>query len=164
MQDARDSRRNKNTPPLPPKKHGGKAGKTQQGEPTNPEEKEATRAGGRENAARGTPPTQRKHEAPLDARKEKQKPDEIAGGSTWKLQRIKTKCMPSSKRGRPSLKQTETNKHNKKNNSYLLSSVSPPYSCRPKSNKSWGTMQPPSLPFQDPKRNQNIQSRQGPKA
>ena len=46
----RDARRKrtarKKTPPHPPKNHGENTGKTRQGDPTHPEEKNATRKGG----------------------------------------------------------------------------------------------------------------------
>ena len=77
MQEARDSRRKKR-PPLPPKNLGENAGKTQQGEPTNPEERKTTRAGGGKTRQGEPHQPREKHKAPLDAKKEKHKPNEIA--------------------------------------------------------------------------------------
>ena len=65
MQDARDSKKRKKTRNAPqiPKKRGENTEKTQQGEPTHPEEGNATETTGEEeNAARGTQPTQREKE------------------------------------------------------------------------------------------------------
>ena len=76
MQDARDSRRNKNTKrdPHPPENQGETTGKTRQGDPTHPEEQEPATAGEGENTARGNPPTQKKErEAPLGDEEPKRK-------------------------------------------------------------------------------------------
>ena len=75
MQDARDSRQKGETKtlPHPPKNHGENTGKTRQGEPTNPEERNARRQGEGKTRQGETHPPRENREAPLDAERKNQK-------------------------------------------------------------------------------------------
>ena len=140
MQEARDSRRKetqKHTP-LPPTNHVENTGKTRQGAPTHPEERSATKAG--KTRQRGTHPP-REEEKNATRRKKRQQMDVLAELDVVLAQR------PAGRSHRQKHKQS----NRKKEKLILLSSVSPPNSCHPKGNKSWGTMQPPPFPFRPQK-------------
>ena len=82
MQDARGSRRNKNTKrnPHPPKKQGETTEKTRQGDPTHPEERRAGHGGGRGKHGKGKPthPEERR-KTPLG----KEEPEEEKRQNFW---------------------------------------------------------------------------------
>ena len=87
MQDARDSRKNKKTPPHPPKKRGENTGKTRQGDPTHPEERNATRARGEGKHGKGHPTNpEERRKAPLGEKNQKKrtKIDKIS----WRMPRL----------------------------------------------------------------------------
>ena len=131
MQDARGSRKNKNTKhdPHPPKNHGENTGKTRQGDPTNPEERGATRAKGEGKHGKGHPtnPEERK-KAPLGEKNQKKKTgiDKISRGMPRLVKGVQEGAGP--KRGELELavsswgqcppvsrKETTQDIHNKKN-------------------------------------------------
>ena len=112
-QQAGKKNRRRKRPPTHPRDHGENTGKTRQGEPTNPERRHANKAGGRENVARGTPPTQRETEqAPLDAgRKNQQNAPKSLGGSTLSRSFSLKKCEPSWQRPRWARQSSKKQKH-----------------------------------------------------
>ena len=160
MQDARDSRRKKKRTdkiaPPPTQEPGGKHGENTARGTHPPRGRGATEAGGGKTRQGEPHQPREKQKAPLCAERR----HKILPKSQGKHLEVVAK-LEVAHAHRPASESRRQQKQNQKRNKklLLLSSVGLPTSCHPKRTVVGGRCNHPPLPLRDPKKDQHIQNR-----